>query len=67
MVLLLPERDAHLISADAANSDDELASDLMADVPEHLLAQTMPRPFRTVLTMADMHVTVITKTHPPLY
>ena len=43
VTLLLPETGAHLINADAADSDDELASDLMADVPEHLLAQTMPR------------------------
>ena len=42
MALLLPETGAHLINADAADND-ELAGDLMADVPEHLLTQTMPR------------------------
>ena len=42
VALLLPETDAHLINADAADND-ELAGDLIADVPEHLLAQTMPR------------------------
>ena len=45
MVLQLPETDAHLINAPAADSDDELTSDLMADVPEYLLAQTMPKQY----------------------
>ena len=47
VALLLPETDTRLINVDAADSDDELAGDLMADVPEHLLAQTMPRLFRS--------------------
>ena len=56
VALLLLEIDAHLINADAADSNDELAGDLMANVPEHLLTQTMPRLFQVALTTDDVHV-----------
>ena len=32
---IVRQDDVHLINADTADSDDELTSDLMANVPEH--------------------------------
>ena len=55
VAVLLPETDAHLINATAADSDGELTGDLMADVPDHLPTQTMPRLFQAVLPTDDVH------------